>query len=367
MITDAIDLKNPERMMVTWDVGRRCNYDCSYCEASRHDNKSPLHSYEELIRTLNFIKDWTNIYNKHRHENIGTNINFTGGEPTVNPEFWRLVEHIKNNEDNFFLSLTSNGAWSYKNSEKIKSLFNGITISYHAEADPKLKKQVIENIKTLHNLGIWLQVNVMLHVDYFDECIKVCEDLKNLGIRHNPRPIGDGNVERSGWFIDTDGQKRRTSHSYSKEQQSWFFSYMNIPSNIENNKEGADLGRKCCGGRCTLGKVNNEWKEVTLIDTNFKGWHCMVDWFFLHIDQHTGLIYHHQTCQALYNNRRGPIGHIDNHTQLINELSSKFQESKQNIICPNQRCGCGMCIPKARSREDFQTLWNKITPTDLII
>lgn len=362
MKTTAIDLLNLEGMMVTWDTGRRCNYDCSYCELSRHDNKSSLHSYTELKKTFNFIKDWTSIYNKNRYTDYKTNINFTGGEPTINPNFWKLAEYIKDNESTFLLSLTTNGAWTYKNSEKIKNLFTYITISYHAEADIKLKKQVIENIKILHNLGIQLQVNVMLHVDFFNECVKLCDELTKLGIRHNPRPIGDGNIERAGWYKDVDGSDRRTSHSYTDEQQKWFFNYTGTLKNPNGNLEGSNLGRKCCGSRCTIGKVNNNWQEVKIIDTNFKDWNCMVDWFFLHIDQHTGLIYHHQTCQALYNKTRGPIGHIIDHQLIIDQLNLKFsQENKESIICPNQRCGCGMCIPKAKYKEDFQELWKKIT------
>ena len=55
--TTAINLINNEPMMVTWDTGRRCNYDCSYCEITRHDNKSPHHTLEEYIKTFEFIKN----------------------------------------------------------------------------------------------------------------------------------------------------------------------------------------------------------------------------------------------------------------------------------------------------------------------
>ena len=42
-------------MMVTWDLGRRCNYDCSYCTAIHHNNTSRHRSVDELKNTFDFI------------------------------------------------------------------------------------------------------------------------------------------------------------------------------------------------------------------------------------------------------------------------------------------------------------------------
>jgi MoaA/NifB/PqqE/SkfB family radical SAM enzyme len=354
--TTAVNLVNPEPMMVTWDVGRRCNYDCSYCESSRHDNSSPLHSLDEFIKTFRFIKDWTDLYNSQRKFKSQTNINFTGGEPTVNNNLYKLVDYIKQEDQSFNLSLTTNAAWNTRFTNKILDNFSGVTVSYHAEAHESLKKTAIENIKELHKHNIWLQVNVMLHMDYWNECVEVYKMLKDEGVKVNPRPIGDGNVARTGWFIDADGTQRRTSHPYTKQQQEWFWNEMGIGSAAANQQEGTNLGRACCGGRCLQGKVDNKWQEIKLINTEFKDWHCMVDWYFLHIDQHTGLVYHHQTCQALHDKKRGPIGNLDNTNQMIDELKTRML-SPTPIICPNQRCGCGMCIPKAKTLDDFSVLW----------
>jgi len=47
---DSIDLLTGNTFMITWDTGRRCNYDCSYCPVHRHDNFSPHATVEELNR-----------------------------------------------------------------------------------------------------------------------------------------------------------------------------------------------------------------------------------------------------------------------------------------------------------------------------
>ena len=243
--TTAINLPNPEKMMITWDTGRRCNYDCTYCEISRHDTYSSYHSYEELFETFEFIKEYTKIYNTAGQE---VNIDFTGGEPTANPALWKLAKHISDNEPNFSCGLTTNGVWNPRRTEEILDLFHGLTVSYHPEGNEKSKAHVLENIKRLGESRIWLQVNVMMHVDYFEEVQGVCYLLKDLGIKHKPIPIGDGAIERSGWFKDTDGSMRRTSHSYSEEQQEWFFDYIGQPKPVKSKSEGSAVGRGCCGG-----------------------------------------------------------------------------------------------------------------------
>lgn len=343
--TIAIKPVNPLGMSIIWDIGRRCNYDCTYCEATRHNNFSEHKRFDQLKSTLEFIKEYCKLYG---YDTFG--IGFTGGEPTNNPIFFEFAEYCKS--QNVKLGLTTNGAFGKKYIRNIVKNFDWITISYHAEADPKLKKKIIENIKAL-NSQIRLSVNVMMHKDYWDECVSVCDILKEHNIKFNPRPIGDGNITRKGWFLDTDGTLRRTSHDYTPEQQQWYFDYMQIPAKASEAKEGTELGRNCCGGHCLTGKVGNEFVNVNSVDTHFNGWYCSVNKHFLYIDSETGLVYHHQTCQAKFDKTRGSIGSLNN-TQEIFDYVIK---NKDNIIvCPNNRCGCGMCVPKAKSLEDYLEL-----------
>jgi MoaA/NifB/PqqE/SkfB family radical SAM enzyme len=358
--TTAINTINENIFSVVWDTGRFCNYDCTYCEATRHNNFSKHKPLSEFKDTFKFIKEWTDTYNEHRITPAPVHINFTGGEPTANPNFWELIDHIKSHPG-YTLSLTTNGAWPKKKSEKIAENFASVTVSYHAEAKPRLKKQVIENIMLLAETKVNLQVNVMLHVDYWEETTQLYETLKSKGIRCNPRPIGDGSVVRKGWFIDSDGTNRRTSHEYTEEQQTWFWNQVGLDKKPNTLAEGNQLGRKCCGNIPLQGKVDGTWQPITLIDTHFENWHCMVDWFFLYIDQETKNVYHHQTCKAFYSKTTGPIGNLDQADKMIDDLKSRlFSDNNDHIICPNQRCGCGMCVPKAKDLDDFKVLQNLV-------
>lgn len=346
--TTAIKLVHPETMMVTWDIGRRCNYDCTYCESTRHNNISKHRSKNEMISVLKFIDEYSKIYNQD-----SVNINFTGGEPTSNPIFFDFIDYVKSTT-NFGLGLTTNGTFNSKFLNVIEKNFNWITVSYHAEANPMLKDKVMKNIKLLSEKNIKLNVNVMMHTDYWDECVQVCETLKNLKIKFNPRPIGDGNITIKGWFQDADGSNRRTSHEYSDSQQKWYLTFMGSSEQESNNKkQGTELGRNCCGGRCIEGKVEGQWTPVKLVDTNFKGWYCSVNRYFLHIDHETETVYHHQTCQAKFNNTRGPIGSLKNIEEIFDYARSNL---KNIIVCPNNRCGCGMCVPKAKNIDMFNEI-----------
>ena len=363
MLTTAISLRNPEPMMVTWDILRRCNLDCTYCESTRHNNTSIMPTLEELISTFNFVKDYTQLYNRSRVDSVSTNIDFTGGEPTINPAFWPFLDYVKQFSE-FRLSLTTNGTWGTNFTQRILDNFAHATVSWHAE-DP-LKERTVANILALNKANIGLQANIMLHCDYFDEATALCEMLKEQGVKVSPVPIGDGNMLRKGWFIDTDGSNRRTSHVYTEAQQDWFYNWMGQPRKATVSSEGTDVGRACCGGRCTEGLVNGEWQEVKLVDNWFKDWYCTVNWYFLHIDQKSGDVFHHQTCQATHTGR-GPIGNLKDTTSILDTVTHTLsQESVKPIVCPNLRCGCGMCVPKAERFEDFATLWKKTTILKLV-
>lgn len=358
IVTTAIKSLDKDPFLVTWNLGRRCNYDCSYCESNIHTNYSPHTRFDELLKTYEFIKSWAKLYSNGK----SINIDFTGGEPTTNPDFWKLAEYIRNDSPDYFLALTTNGTWGKKNLENVKKHFNGVTISYHAEADEELKNNCVDNIIEISKHNLWMQVNIMLHQDHFNECVGVYQRLKAHGISCNLRPIGDGNVRRVGWFSDSEGIMRRTSHEYTIEQQEWFWNEMGIKKKAENKSEGTDIGRSCCGNRCLSGKVDGNYIPIKLVDTHFKDWYCMVDHYFLHIDQENKLVYHHQTCKAKHGKQRGPIGSLDNIEQLLSEATDRLIKNEP-IICPNDRCNCGMCVPKAKDKEEYDAICKQLQTT----
>ena len=62
---------------IEWNMGKRCNFHCSYCDEFTHDNKSKHMSFEVAKRTIDKIVS--------KLPGRKFKINLTGGEPTVNP------------------------------------------------------------------------------------------------------------------------------------------------------------------------------------------------------------------------------------------------------------------------------------------
>lgn len=72
---------------VFWELGRRCNYDCSYCHPYVHNNFEEHKSLEKLLFALGKIEE---------QFGQGGKISFaiSGGEPTTNPAYLEFVKHL---------------------------------------------------------------------------------------------------------------------------------------------------------------------------------------------------------------------------------------------------------------------------------
>lgn len=86
---------------IYWEIGRRCNYDCSYCWPFIHNNHEAHKSLEALLSASEKIL--------HKFAR-GQKVNFiiSGGEPTLNPAFLDWVRYIS--ALGHTLSMHSNGS-----------------------------------------------------------------------------------------------------------------------------------------------------------------------------------------------------------------------------------------------------------------
>ena len=125
MSFDTVDLLTGNLFQVSWDLGRRCNYDCTYCPTTRHDNFSPHATLEQLKSNVDFLFEYMDTYMQYRDFKEAS-ISFTGGEPTVNPNFIPFIEYLKEEYNKRYrdrwhtgFSLTSNGAMAPKIAQAI--------------------------------------------------------------------------------------------------------------------------------------------------------------------------------------------------------------------------------------------------------
>jgi len=108
---------------VDWYIGKRCNFDCSYCVDYLHDNISPHVPLENMKKFVDYVYE-------RNQDNVFWSL--TGGEPTLNPDFLELCKYIKSRGARN-VSITTNGSRSLKYFLELYEYLDNITLSLHFE------------------------------------------------------------------------------------------------------------------------------------------------------------------------------------------------------------------------------------------
>ena len=146
--------------------------------------------------------------------------------------------------------------------------------------------------------------------DYFRECVDLANRFIKDGIWFFPRIIGEGNssypfshnytkeqfqILKDFWKARNEASKEKGYRKGSSEIKP--IEYKAI-SDVEGQphditkKDGksetssSNLGRPCCGGRsfCTTDTNQVSENAVFVPNNRFKGWKCLVNWHWLHIE-----------------------------------------------------------------------------------
>ena len=317
-----------ERYQIIWDLGRRCSYSCSYCPPHRNSRKSKYADYDDLVRTMEGIHDYAGLIQSFRKGPMKRKLSFTGGEPTVHPDFFPFLEWLAETYPEYSRGVTTNGFFKTKRVEQLKKWSTGGTISYHCEASEYMKDQVIENIYELAPYGY--KVNVMFHKDYFKECAMLCEALESEGVSYVPRPIGDDDPN------DITSKMLGYTHEYDTEQQQYFKDHF--------GERDESLGRPCCGGR-TFSMDGSSCNYTS--NTNFYGWKCWINYYFLFINSEFDRVWSSQTCGTNLDGKVAPLGFASRFEDIVDRLANSLYEKRLPVVtCPKTHCGCGLCIDK---------------------
>ena len=141
---------------IEWNLGKRCNYDCSYCPSSIHDNTSP-HTDIEILKTT--IDQLTSLGKPIR-------LSFTGGEPTVHPKFTELIKYARHKGASW-ISVTTNGTLPYEfyAGMSIDQLVFSLHLEYNWQRVYNTMSKVAEmtKIKTI--------AQIMCHHDHMNSAV----------------------------------------------------------------------------------------------------------------------------------------------------------------------------------------------------
>lgn len=161
---------------VYWEIGRRCNYDCSYCWPWIHNNTDPHKPLADLIKATNLLEE---KFMK------GESVNFiiSGGEPTTNKDFLDWLRYL--NAFGHHVSLHSNGS---RKPEYYRELiqYGDLNLSVHFEFYDREKfVKVVEAItdekvqRKNWNVG-HLEVKLMMPPQFVEEALSLEEELKQI-------------------------------------------------------------------------------------------------------------------------------------------------------------------------------------------
>lgn len=159
---------------ILWDIGRRCNYSCSYCWPTVHNTTDPHKGLVDLKFTADYCIDrWAS----------GGKINwyFGGGEPTLNPDFEPFVDYLSSRDQ--WIMLVTNGSQGPAYWSKNADHYNTLIFSAHFEfMKPDLFAKnfarVIEVLKNNPKKLSTFIVKLMTKPGEIEQSKKFVEDLK---------------------------------------------------------------------------------------------------------------------------------------------------------------------------------------------
>ena len=346
---------NHHSFQVAWESTLKCNLDCSYC-GDGHDNKIDHPSLEDSLSTIDFIVEYLNLYMMDRPEHIRfANLNIQGGESIFHPNIIEILEYLRKkkslyNDWNLNVALITNGTTGTDRWKRIADLVDYFTMSFHSESLPKQQELFKSNVLYLRDQKKNFKVSVLMHPKHWDRCVEIVEWCKENNISYTPRQL--------------DHTWTEFRFNYNAEQTEYLTGIKQVPittkviSFFRNGINLSSQGRACCGGEvlCT-----DKDKETTYIKgNNFKGWHCSVNRFFLYIRQTTGEIYTNKDCRMNLEGKVGVIGMLKDSDKILKDLKEQIStDTLPDIICKKHSCWCGLCAPKAETKEMFDEIMEK--------
>jgi MoaA/NifB/PqqE/SkfB family radical SAM enzyme len=276
-----------DSVKIEWNLGKRCNLDCTYCPAEIHDNFSPHTRLDKLMHTVDKIAKLQN-----------PRISFTGGEPTVHPAFEKLLEYARSKIK--WLSVTTNGTRTLDFYERIP--VNYIVFSLHFE-DPHWKRRlqtVLDFATTTESMSHPkdFHIALMAHQDYMPEVKHAASFLTGFNVPFTVRRIRW--TEKHDWFDDL---------KYNQNDLDWI---LNVNATADANTLIDDF---------ELAHANDVIKQHR---NKFKDWNCkagieslMINW--------DGEV-HRATCRV-----GGSLGNIYN---------DSFEQPEDPIVCTREWCTC---------------------------
>jgi MoaA/NifB/PqqE/SkfB family radical SAM enzyme len=285
-----------DSIKVEWNLGKRCNYDCTYCPSAIHDNYSP----HTDIKILKITIDKLTTLDK------SIRLSFTGGEPCVHPEFEELVRYAKDSGISW-ISVTTNGTRPYKFYSNLP--VDQYVFSIHLEYDWQRVFNTVESVVSRSNIKVIAQI--MAHHDHMTTA-------KILRSKCLSKEI-PSTVRRIRW---TEGDHNLFNDMrYNSSDLEWIKSQDSTVS-----------------GNCVIdnNQIIHSNDVIKLHLNKYRDWTCnagieslMINW--------DGEV-HRATCRV-----GGSLGNI---------YQGSFIAPNQPVKCTRDWCTCAADIPLTKTKDD---------------
>lgn len=368
VLEPAIDPNNRISFLLDWELTMKCNLDCSYCPSglySGHDNSVPHPPLDECLKTVDFMYQYVDMYMSTKPRGIRHVIlNVYGGESLHHPDIVEILEkclrvYQERYKDRWPLTITTttNAIVTEKKLAQILPYIDEFTCSYHTENSEKHKQLFRDNLLRIKQAGRRLKVVVLMHPEpeLWEEAQNLTKWCDSHQIKHLSRQL--------------DHSKTTTQFNYNTKQVEWFDSFyqkksykaaVSVPiKQVDDRFDLSDSGRACCGGRqvCKDGSQKN---RHFFVENKFTDWYCSVNEFFVYVKQVTGEVFVNKDCKMNFDGEVAPIGHLSDTTALLDATKSMLSSSTRPIIqCKKNRCLCGLCAPKAKELQNFNSIMEK--------
>ena len=341
----AINLP-PNVLTLMWFLGKRCNYDCSYCSPHIHDAVSPFVDPQQSKRFIDTTLDWAMSNNKK------IKWAFTGGEPFLDPGLFDMVQTLGDSKTTEQINIITNGSLPLSHYEKFSGLVAGITFSVHLErSSVEIQKTINTMIELTQQQKIFVSCNLMFlpgkqkkieeivlqlqqhQVNFVLRRITPDPDLKSLTPFVAPnkfkkslelKSVDQQSDNKQQWKSMRDQLWNDLSCSYSDQE----IEYLKI---INTQPVWQNMG--LWYGSDQYQEINTDLLK-SMRKNQFQNWTCYagVDNVFVDFD---GYIYR-GLCQE-----GGKIGHISDWSGFLT----------QPVTCSRNHCSCNQDIAVRKSRD----------------
>ena len=196
-IKSIINIKQQNKYVITWQMSKACNYNCSYCFAKSYHDK---HTWQEVLSEENIQKKrqiakaldayvMGDLQQFCNSKNLDIELNLTGGEPSLLP----LRDILGNLKLSAYSRVKFKTNFSQPNQYyidinkyiKSKGTKLQLGVSYHPEAGVD-KEEFIEKLLDLQQAtNLIIPCSFVISNDNFDT--EFIEMLKEAGIKLNPQ------------------------------------------------------------------------------------------------------------------------------------------------------------------------------------